>query len=282
MLKLLGSTLGYYLPSFLYIYTEKPIDFENFEANPLETKGTFMHEYCHYHQDISTTYGYNNFVCILQEVIQKNSPRDKDNEQILNENRNMYGLCNGDKNVDDMVFFINGIKLEKGDELFEYVIVRYNGDKEFQFGNLCIAESMAYLVERRLYKTKERNALRGTPYSAPKDSTSAITIKVVDKKQKKILRRCDFAIIYYEDCGRNDGYYYLRNNKKQNVYAFVFRSINSGIQEKVDDILGEDGGWAYISEEYRKLKDINEGNEKHSYSFYAEAVNNVYNQMFYQ
>lgn len=126
-----------------------------------------------------------------------------------------------------------------------------------------------------------KNALR-TPYSAPKDSTSAITIKVVDKKQKKILRRCDFAIIYYEDCGRNDGYYYLRNNKKQNVYAFVSRTINFGIQEKVDDILGEDGGWAYISEEYRKLKDINEGNEKHSYSLYVEAVNNVYNQMFYQ
>ena len=30
MLKLLGSTLGYYLPSYLYIYTEKHIDFENF------------------------------------------------------------------------------------------------------------------------------------------------------------------------------------------------------------------------------------------------------------
>ena len=92
MLKLLDSTLGYYLPSFLYIYTEEHIDFENFEANLSETNGTFMHEYCHYLQDISTTYGYNNFVCILQEMIQKNSLRDKDNEQILNENRNMdYG-----------------------------------------------------------------------------------------------------------------------------------------------------------------------------------------------
>ncbi len=127
-----------------------------------------------------------------------------------------------------------------------------------------------------------KNALRGTPYSSPRDSTSAITIKVVDKKQNKILRRCDFAIIYYENCDGNDGYYYLRNNKKQNVYEFVFRSTNSGIKEKVDDILEEDNGWEYISEEYRKLKDINEGNEKHSYSLYAEAVNNVYNQMFYQ
>ena len=125
-----------------------------------------------------------------------------------------------------------------------------------------------------------KTALSVTKYQPPKDS--AITIKVVDKKQNKILRRCDFAIIYYENCYGNDGYYYLRNNKKQNVYEFVFRSTNSVIKEKVDDILEEDNGWEYISEEYRKLKDINEGNEKHSYSLYAEAVNNVYNQMFYQ
>lgn len=124
--------------------------------------------------------------------------------------------------------------------------------------------------------------MKGTPYSSPKDSTSAITIKVIDKKRKKIIRSCDFAIIYCEDCDVNNGYYYLRNNKKQNAFVFVFRSINSGIEEKVHDILGEDGGWAYISEEYRKLKDINEGSGKHSYSLYAEAVNNVYNQMFYQ
>ncbi|MCI8640097.1 MAG: hypothetical protein HFG41_13415 [Coprococcus sp.] len=137
-------------------------------------------------------------------------------------------------------------------------------------------------IVKQSFMASLKNALRGTPYSAPKDSTSAITIKVVDKKQSKILHRCDFAIIYYEHCNRNDGYYYLRNNKRQNVYAFVFRSTNSGIEEKVDDILGEDGGWAYISEEYRKLKDINEGSGKHSYSLYTEAVNNVYNQMFYQ
>lgn len=74
----------------------------------------------------------------------------------------------------------------------------------------------------------------------------------------------------------------MRNDKKRNVYEFVFRSINSGIEEKVDDILEENNGWGRISEEYRKLKDINEGKEKHSYSLYIEAVNNVYNQMFYQ
>lgn len=99
-----------------------------------------------------------------------------------------------------------------------------------------------------------KNALRGTLYSFPKDSTSAITMKVVDKSHKKIRHSCDFAIIYYENCDENDGYYYLRNSKKQNVYEFAFRSLNSDIEEKLDDILDEDNGWNYIREEYLKLK----------------------------
>lgn len=120
-------------------------------------------------------------------------------------------------------------------------------------------------------------ALKGTQYSFPKDSTSAITVKVVDKNRKKICYSCDFAIVYYED----DGYYYLRNNKKQNAYEFVFRSSRSDMEEKVNDIL-EYNGWNYIREEYLFLKNINEGNGKHSFSIYHEAVNNVYNQMFLQ
>lgn len=138
------------------------------------------------------------------------------------------------------------------------------------------------MIVKQKFMDAFKGAVKGTPYSSPKDSTSAITIKVIDKKQKKILRSCDFAIIYYENCSINNGYYYLRNDKKHNVYEFVFRSINSGIEEKVHDILGKNGGWACISEEYRKLKDINEGKGKHSYSLYAEAVNNVYNQMYLQ
>ena len=126
-----------------------------------------------------------------------------------------------------------------------------------------------------------KTTLRGTQYSFPKDSTSAITIKVVDKKNKKICYGCDFAIIYYGDYDEADGYYYLRNNKKQGSYQFAFRALNSNIEETVEDILKYDG-WNYVRDEYLKLKNINEGNRKHSYSLYIEAVNNVYNQMFLQ
>lgn len=123
-------------------------------------------------------------------------------------------------------------------------------------------------------------ALKGTKYSFPKDSTSSITIKVVDKNGKKIEHSCDFAIIYYGNSDGYDGYYYLRNNKPQQSYQFVFRTFNSNINEKVQDII-EDNGWSYIREEYLLLKNIN-GSKKPSFSLYTEAVNNIYNQMYLQ
>lgn len=131
------------------------------------------------------------------------------------------------------------------------------------------------------FMTALKTALQGTKYSFPQDSTSSITVKVVDKGKKKIEHSCDFAIIYYGNNDGIDGYYYLRNNKPQQSYQFVFRTPNSDIDEKVWEII-KDGGWSSIKKEYLSLKDINEGNSKPSFSLYAEAVNNVYNQMYYQ
>ncbi len=131
------------------------------------------------------------------------------------------------------------------------------------------------------FMTALKAALQGTEYSFPQDSTSSITIKVVDKGKKKIEHSCDFAIIYYGSNDGYEGYYYLRNNKSQQSYQFVFRTPNPDIDEKVQEII-RDKGWPYIREEYLLLKDINEGNGKPSFSLYAEAVNNVYNQMYLQ
>ena len=124
-------------------------------------------------------------------------------------------------------------------------------------------------------------ALKGTKYSFPKDSTSSITIKVIDKNKKKIQHSCDFAVIYYGRNNNNYGYYYLKNNKAQQSYQFVFRTLSSRIEEKLHRII-KDGGWFRIKEEYLLLKSINEGCRKCSFSLYAETVNNVYNQMYLQ
>lgn len=124
-----------------------------------------------------------------------------------------------------------------------------------------------------------QTALQGTGYSFPKDSTSSITIKVVDRNKKKIRHSCDFAIIYYESTDARSGYYYLRNNKAQQSYEFVFRSVAFDLDKKVQDII-KNNGWPKIEREYLLLKNINENKKKRSFSLYAEAVNNVYNQMY--
>lgn len=160
-----------------------------------------------------------------------------------------------------------------------------NNGYDFDYNLILSPPGAGYCYNAKIIKqnfmTALKTALKGTKYSFPKDSTSSITIKVVDKDKKKICHRCDFAIIYYGNNDGNDGYFYLRNNKKQQAYQFVFRSLSSDIDEKVHDII-EDEGWPYIKDEYLLLKNINEGNRKHSFSLYSEAVNNVYNQMYLQ
>ena len=152
-MQLFDYLLGYYLPAFMYIDIDNPIDFQEFENHSDEIKGTFMHEYCHYLQDVSTTYGVINFKFILQELMYKTYKDITDVEtQLLKANRGTYGLCNGDQCVGDKIFYINDVTIRTDDDL-DYVIVRYHGNKEFHFGNFCIAESMAYLMEKRLYNT---------------------------------------------------------------------------------------------------------------------------------
>ncbi|MCM1496096.1 MAG: hypothetical protein NC089_09910 [Bacteroides sp.] len=160
-----------------------------------------------------------------------------------------------------------------------------NSGYDFDYNLILSPPSNGILYNAKNIKqqfiTALKTALQGTKYSFPKDSTSSITIKMIDKDRNKIRYSCDFAIIYYGSNNNTDGYYYLRNNKTQQSYQFVFRTLSSGIDEKVHDII-EDGGWSYIEEEYLLLKNTNERNKKHSFSLYAEAVNNVYNQMYLQ
>lgn len=122
-------------------------------------------------------------------------------------------------------------------------------------------------------------ALKGTKYSNPKDSTSAITIKVVDQNNSTILHSCDFAIIYYSEDEDFSGYYYLKNWKGQNRYSFEQRICSDDIDEKLETILSYENGWNLIRDEYIKLKKANKDINKRSFVLYLESINNVYNQL---
>ena len=95
---------------------------------------------------------------------------------------------------------------------------------------------MADVVKRQFMEAISF-ALKGTKYSNPQDSTSAITIKVIDRKNKKVEHSCDFAIIYYDEDIVDNGYFYLKNIKSQNKYSFEFRKLSVDIEAKLSEIL---------------------------------------------
>lgn len=160
-----------------------------------------------------------------------------------------------------------------------------NGNSGYDFDyNLIIQapeEGYHYLADvvKRQFMEAISFALKGTKYSNPQDSTSAITIKVVDKKNKKIEHSCDFAIIYYDEDIIDNGYFYLKNIKSQNKYTFEFRELSVDIETKLFEILDYRNGWNSIRAEYLKLKNVNKDINKHSFSLYLEAVNNIYNAL---
>lgn len=158
-----------------------------------------------------------------------------------------------------------------------------NGGYDFDYNLIIAAPEQGYRynadVVKRQFMQAFSFALKGTKYSAPQDSTSAITIKVIDKKQSKVLHSCDFAIIYYENDIETDGYYYLKNNKSQNQYVFEYRNLSRNIDVKLQEILSYSNGWNDIRDEYLKLKNNNRDNNKHSLSLYLEAIHNVYNRI---
>ena len=121
-------------------------------------------------------------------------------------------------------------------------------------------------------------ALIGTNYKCAEDSTSAITIKVVDTQNSKIVHCCDFAIIYYLSDDPNDGYKYIRNNKN-GKYTFEMRKVSTNLNSKIDKIESYwNNGWNIIRDEYLTVKNSNKDVDKHSFILFLEAVNNVYNQ----
>ena len=161
--------------------------------------------------------------------------------------------------------------------------VKGNEGYDFDYNLVVPAPEPGYHYVPKILKDQFieafKYAVKGTPYSNPKDSTSTITIKMVDRKKSKIVHSCDFAIVYYDDNITNNGYFYLKNNKKHNSYTFEYRKLSFNTDKKVEYILEYQNGWNKIRDEYLKLKNRNNDENKKSFCIYLEAVNNVYNHL---
>lgn len=159
-----------------------------------------------------------------------------------------------------------------------------DGNRGYDFDyNLILQKSDLWDNPKKLKEQFMRafsKSLKGTKYGEPEDSTSSITIKVVDKKHSKIIRSCDFAIIYYlDDDDLDNGYRYIKNWKKNNRYSFEDRVLSQNADCKLQEILEYEQGWNCVRDEYIKLKNRNRDTNKKSFILYLESIQNVYNHI---
>ncbi len=121
-----------------------------------------------------------------------------------------------------------------------------------------------------------KEAIKESPYNDPNNKTSALSIKVVDQKNSRIVHGCDFAVVYYPEDQDSHYYKYVRFNKADSSYTWEERKLSRNVDEKRDWI-DVNNHWQKLKEEYLKLKNRNSDPNKVSFSLYHEAVHNVFN-----
>lgn len=161
-----------------------------------------------------------------------------------------------------------------------------NGNKGFDFDYNLIIDAPPQgkvwdaAIVKNIFMEAADYAISGSNYSHPKDSTQAMTIKVVDSINSRIKHSCDYAIIYFA----RDSYYYLHNDKSNgNNYSFNRRELKYPIEDMERFIQDNAGhfsttGREWIAEEYLKVKNSDNQN-KESHILYVEALYNIINHI---
>ncbi len=168
------TTLGWYEPSFfkLHIATDETLD--NLDALSYQSKSVFIHEYVHYLQDITTSFGLINICNIvnIQKAINshiRQQPVSFDIPLIWEDTHpeveqislsfDAYWGGQGDSKYDSFSFiegfcvrdsFVEGFETE-----IPYLVVKYircGKKEECVFGAFELMESMAHSIENMLFE----------------------------------------------------------------------------------------------------------------------------------
>lgn len=215
-LSLLRKDYGEYIIGFFVIGLDMQL-YEGITLNEFteEEFATFVHEYIHFLQNITTTYGvtyFNDNSKIIQLFISESYkyeeqipyPIDIEKCGVENAYEEMelhsfyYGNCEHKK-----IHHINAVKLEK-DEIIELVIPNgnlesiniYYDDKEYPyvFGAACIQESMAYLIECEKFNGIQRN--NELPYNSCELVCEKLCPELKDRKDI-IVAIAELSLMHY-------------------------------------------------------------------------------------
>lgn len=175
---------GSYYKNFFVMTIDKKLK-ENIKLWDFSTEelATLVHEYVHFLQNISTTSGLSSFI-YLSKTIQGFMFKASEMDEIIKCPLSLYDIENFDLENDfqslyrgdDKHIVVENIShiTCKNEELFEeyhniddapYIAIYHEENKNpYHFGNICIEESMAYLIEREKFDAEKRK--NELPYNA--------------------------------------------------------------------------------------------------------------------
>jgi hypothetical protein len=109
-------------------------------------------------------------------------------------------------------------------------------------------------------------------YQKIENSTSVITIKMVNYYSSSICHSCDFAVVYNCVDGQQQ---YIRLNKENDTYQWVYRGKGYLGQASKIEWLKKNGYWSEVRSHYLYKKDNNDNPDKHSRAIFAETINEI-------
>jgi hypothetical protein len=198
----LNTTLGFYRPSFFKMQVNHTDNLEKMNLLADIPSAIYLHEYIHFLQDITTTYGFINISTVVDFIKYANefaregisrtfsvpiTPRPSPNNEVsFNLKLKKEYVGSGDDVTSATIIKVTKlpktITLKNGNVSLENIIIDYNDEKGnlcyHHFGSHCIVESMAYMIENAIYP----NLLTPTP-----DFPYKAAHKVIESEYKAFL-----------------------------------------------------------------------------------------------
>lgn len=122
-----------------------------------------------------------------------------------------------------------------------------------------------------------RQAVKGTGFSDPEESSSVFTLKHVDRSESRVEYGVDLAVIYYEPNGTMR---FLEYNKRNGGFGFQSRGMPRDLR-KIERIVKDRYSGDFIAESYIRNKNSNHDPDKYSFIIYAETIWDMYNQILF-
>lgn len=213
------SSYGEYFQDVFIIKLNVPIDFNNIaNSDDPDHLGTLIHEYFHFMQNISTTFGNISMACFYAKMmnilnvlsksecqyVKKGIAPNKDIESIVSAQEIALGDMDGWTYERCDFMSIAGVKMERDELLAEYadstlpqidLFITNKGkaeSKTLNFGAMCIMESMADMFERKLYGRSKDG------WYVQYDICESLWRHVfhIDPVPELIFRCCEYSLMY--------------------------------------------------------------------------------------